>query len=478
MSLMTSAPVGLRGSQEPRLSSVPPAATSAGQDAADYAESVGLVMDPWQRLVLGGALGEVGPMWAAFEVGLVVTRQNGKGAVLEARELAGVALFGERLIIHTAHELKTAEEAFLRMEAICEDSPELCRSSGSPFSVRQYHRSNGKEAITFKNGARIKYVARSKGSGRGFSGDLIVMDEAMFLPAESMSALLPTLTASPNPQVWYTGSAGLEESTHLRSVRERAIAGGDPSLAYFEWSAESGDDFDDPAVWARANPALGIRISEDFIRKERAALDEVGFAREHLGIWWGAELESVIPLAVWEACADPSSKANDPVAFALDVPPDRQSCAIAMAAQRPDGLTHVEVVDHRKGTGWVSERVAELVDRWRPSAVVLDPAGPAGSLLPDLEQAGVAVTTTSGQEMARACGAFYDLAVNGRLRHIDQPPLNSALGSARKRNLGDAWAWHRRDLTDISPLVAVTLAAYGHALRPAVPALFVPRRVR
>jgi phage terminase large subunit-like protein len=478
VSLTISGPAGRLGSQRPRLSSVPPASSSAGGDATEYAASVGLVLDPWQSFVLDGALGEVGRMWAAFEVGVVVTRQNGKGVIIEARELAGVALFGERLIIHTAHELKTAEEAFLRMEALCEDSPELCKASGSPFSVRQYHRSNGKEAITFKNGARIKYVARSKGSGRGFSGDLIVLDEAMFLTTESMSALLPTLTASPNPQVWYTGSAGLEESTHLRSVRERAQAGGDPSLAYFEWSAEDNDDFDDPAVWAKANPALGIHITEDRIRMERAALDEVGFAREHLGIWYGADLEAIIPLSVWEASFDGMSQALDPVAFALDVPPDRTSCAIAMAGRRRDGKLHVEVVDHRKGTGWAAVRMVELVRRWRPSVVVVDPAGPAGSLLADLESAGVQVTKTSGQEMAQACGMFYDAAVDDRVRHIGQPVLNAALGAARKRNLGDAWAWHRRDRTDISPLVAVTLAAFGHWRQPPSAPSFVPRRVR
>jgi hypothetical protein len=50
--------------------------------------------------------------WAAFEVGLNVARQNGKGSILEARELAGLFLLGERLIIHSAHEFATSLEAF------------------------------------------------------------------------------------------------------------------------------------------------------------------------------------------------------------------------------------------------------------------------------------------------------------------------------------------------------------------------------
>jgi hypothetical protein len=52
----------------------------------------------------------------------------------------------------------------------------------------------------------------------------------------------------------------------------------------------------------------------------------------------------------------------------------------------------------------------------------------------------------------------------GRLRHIDQTPLTAAVQGARKRPLLDAWAWNRKDATtDITPLVAVTLAMHGHA---------------
>ena len=64
--------------------------------------------------------------------------------------------------------------------------------------------------------------------------------------------------------------------------------------------------------------------------------------------------------------------------------------------------------------------------------------------------------------MTAACGAFYDAVMEDRLRHLDTPVLNSALAVARKRSLGDAWAWHRKNAAaDITPLVACTLALYG-----------------
>jgi phage terminase large subunit-like protein len=168
----------------------------------ELAESAGLILDPWQQLVLQGALGELpSGDWAAFEVGLVVPRQNGKGSILEARELAGLFLFGERLILHSAHEVKTALESFQRLLFLIESTPDLMSR------VKHVHRTNGSEGIELKDGARIKFVARSTGSGRGFSADCVVLDEAFHLSEASMNALLPTLSARPNPQVWYTSSA-------------------------------------------------------------------------------------------------------------------------------------------------------------------------------------------------------------------------------------------------------------------------------
>jgi len=68
----------LYGIQEPRIQLVPPARWSLGDDAIELAATAGLILDPWQQLVLRGSMGELAPdQWAAFEVGLIVSRQNG-----------------------------------------------------------------------------------------------------------------------------------------------------------------------------------------------------------------------------------------------------------------------------------------------------------------------------------------------------------------------------------------------------------------
>lgn len=450
--------VGLHGVQQPRIHSAPPAEWSLGEDAIDLAKAAGLVLDPWQQLVLRGAMGERAPdSWSAFEVGLVVSRQNGKGSVLEARELHALYLEPKtKLILHSAHEFKTASEAFLRIKSLVDNTDSLRKR------VARMRTSHGEEGIELIDGSRLRFVARSTGSGRGFTGDLVILDEAYALPAAAMAALMPTLSARPNPQLWYASSAGMAGSDQLRNLRTRGRSEDPGRLAYFEWSAPDDALLDDRTAWAAANPAMGIRISEEFIETERHALTDADFARERLGIWAEDGGAAVIDPKAWGALADPASTPGDILVFAVDATPDRTAASIAACGRRTDDRLHVKVTDHREGMGWLVERLVELNERFRPPAIVLDPAGPAGSILADLADRGIEPVLVTAREMAQACGAFYDDAVNDRLRHVSQDVLTTALRAATTRNLGDAWAWDRRDSGGvICPLVAVTLAAHG-----------------
>src|SRR5699024_4769006 len=135
--------------------------------------------------------------------------------------------------------------------------------------------------------------------------------------------------ARPNPQLWYTSSAGFETSFVLERLRQRG-AEKSPALAYFEWSADPESDFDDRGVWAQANPALGIRLRPEFIQAEREAMDEVSFGRERLGIWDDQSTLAVIPAEAWDECrVDGSSRIEDPVAVAIDVAWDRSFGAVS-----------------------------------------------------------------------------------------------------------------------------------------------------
>lgn len=477
------------GVQTPRIVSIPPYVSSAGQEAIDLCSQIGLHFDPWQQFCLHHGLGErEDGRWAAFEAGIVVSRQNGKDSIFEGRELAGLFVFNEQLILHSAHEFKTAQEHFRRVLFWLENTDWLRRR------VKSVRTSHGEEGVELLTGQRLRFVARSTGSGRGFSGDCVILNEAFNLPETSVDALMPTMSARPNPQLWYGSSPGdktIAPCEQLARVRRRGIAGDDPSLFYAEWSIDphtdqcardehgaitcaDHDDPDDPASWAKANPALGIRISEEHVARERASMGAKGFARERLGVGnWPADVEShweVIPEARWLALADEDSEPEGRVAFALTVSPDRQWAAIGVAGRRADGLTHAEVVEHRPGTKWVTERVVELVQQWEPCAFVVDAGSPAGSLIADLEAAGVEVVKPTTREVAHSFGQFLDAVIPEQgapaLRYLPDVALDAAVAGAATRKLTDAKAWDAQAASvDITPLTAITSAMWGFATR-------------
>lgn len=465
----------LLGAQRPRVHSVPRYVSSAGQEAVELAASAGLYLDPWQQLVLTDALGERSDgKYAAFEVGLIVPRQNGKGSVLEARELFGLVLGGERLILHSAHLFQTSLEAFRRILRLFQETPDLDRM------LKRVSLATGSEGIELTNGNRLKFVARTKGSGRGLTGDVVVLDEAYELTQAQMDALLPTLLARPNPQVWYTSSPSLDavSGEALFRLKERGEAGTDAKLAWFDWGQERGCDFDDPRVHAAANPAYGIRMTSETIEVMRRALSPEGFGREVLGIWPEAAGDIVISPALWRELAAPESPRPAEVVFAIDVTPNRDRASIMMCGPNADGQMVLGVVDHGEGTEWVVQRAAELKARWNPVAIGLDIGGPGGSLLVDLEKAGIclpadpekpqrgALAVPTAREVAQAWGMFVDAARQKQIRHLDELPLNTALVGAKTRTLGDGQAWARKTSTvDISPLVGATLAYWAYVTR-------------
>jgi len=440
-----------------------------GPEAVELARECGLELDDWQAFYLGGALEFRGDgKWVHFENGLDVPRQDGKGAIVETRMLAGLVLLDEKLLTYTAHEFKTAQEHFQRITTLAESSDRVRRK------VKRVRKAAGAEAIEMMDGTRLRFMARSAGSGRGFSGDVVFLDEAMMLWASAMGALIPTMSArnlvtTGGPQLYYFGTAGHGEAAQVfAGVRDRAIAGNDASLFYAGWEAGGPDDhtgegvdLDDRAEWWRSNPAMHSgRITEEFVERERNALSDDEFARERLCIWGGTGLRKAIDPDVWAALLDAASRPRGPVALAVDVPPEGRRASIARAGERADGRVHVEV-DTRPGTTWAVDRLAELSKK-RNAPVVLDGGSRAVSLVPLLVAKGVTPVVYGTRDVVSACGGFMDKVDEDKLRHAGQVELNTAVDAARRRKVGDAWAWHRRDTSaDISPLVAATLAVHG-----------------
>lgn len=465
------------GSQRPRISLLPAGTSgSAGSEAVELAALAGLHLDDWQAWVLEHSLSErKNHTWAAFEVGVVVCRQVGKGSILEARQLAGLTLLREQLAIHTAHEFKTSYEHFLRMTRLVEQCPDIDRQ------VVRVRRGAGEQAIEMRNGCRLRFLARSSGSGRGFTADAVYFDEAYALTDEMVGAAMPALSSRPNPQVWYTSSAAKSTSTILHRVRSRALAGEEKRLFYAEWSVPDEANSDDRDGWYEAIPALGLRITEEFIEAERAALPDEEFRRERLGIPDPLPSTNEAPPKLdpdkWSATRTTKHVDVTPGACTLAYDVHQGWCSITISTGSLSS-SYGEVVEHRKGTAWLPERLAELTTKYKPTAVGLDKGngesfGELDRILEHFEAEDIStdvIKPLSAEQVKAACQAIVT-AVEQRtaLRpELDPDQLQTAGEKASWKVVGNAGMFDRKAATvPLSPLMSWTI---GRSLLPTAPA--------
>lgn len=468
---------------------------------------MGIDFDPWQCFALDQMMWEnsVGD-WSAFEVALLLARQNGKNEVLMGRELYGLYIIRETLMIHSAHEFKTSDEAFGRIAHVIRSNHSLLKRTKSIIE------SHGEEGIqllpdaTIITGAasrqvrqsrapRLRFMARTGSAARGFSANTVVWDEAFNLPEATVNAQMPTLSAVHNPQLIYASSA-VDQAIHaygvvLARVRARALAGLDPGLTWMEWQADEARYHEavrsgnrrlmkafvaEREQWLAANPAIGYRLSMEHTEKEHRSMSARTFAVERLNIgdWPKTDEDATtVDMDRWDEIADPLSRPGEVIAIAVDISPDRKWACIASSGRRADERLHIKLVDHQAGTDWLVDRLVYLLDNYEVCALVLDPGGPAGSLIEPLHDAGVKNKDKDGagdlvrvtmREIAQASGALYDdiQPEHDAVRHCGQANLDDALRDAATRPLADAWTWSRKTSGgDITPVMAVTLAAHG-----------------
>lgn len=462
----------------------------------------GQILDPWQCLLVNITLATLDGQLAASSVGALVARQNGKGGWLEA--IAIWSLFEAHLTgkvygsnqkrpgvknftLWTAHELKTSDEAYLRVKALIQANDELAAEV-----LRWDGGLTGQHVIELRDGSRLAFLARSKSSGRGFSPRRVIFDEAQEFAALAHRAMLyATAAQGTNRQLIYTGTVPSEENNSeiWTGIRDVGRKGESTRAAWAEWTPTGSDDPKhkiDPTSWttrAQANPALGSeRLLHETIDAEweAAQSDIEGFLRERISIWptLVGDADVLVDFAKWSGvCLDVESKITGAKKFVLDVSPSRAWASISVVGYRDDMLPHLEitsrdgVVDHRPGVEWVVDRAIQLKESHPGFALTIVSGSAAEPLIPKLTAAGVALEFVKAADLPAACGLFFDLVESGGLRHIGQSDLTDALKAARKNTDADeiAWRWGRKkSASDITPLYAPTIGLWALTQSPPV----------
>ena len=371
----------MRGSQEPRICIEPDRVASDGTDAALLMSEYGYILDEWQKLVLECWLGtdETGK-YNVTNAGLALPRQNGKNVCLEAREFFGLVINGER-ILHTAHQVRTSKKSFRRLAAMFTDKrhPEITDI------VKQIRYTNGEECIELDNGGVIEFSARSRQAARGFDGiSLVVYDEAQELTDDQVEAIMATLSASSTGtrQIIYTGTPPYPNCPGDVFRRRRTVCMTDAGKhdSWHEWSVhgEKIDDIntDDTSLWYMCNPALGIRLDEEFTREEQRTMTKDGFARERLG-WWSPvyeqKIDYAIPEELWNMCATSDTKPDGKIAYGVKFSADGSELCLSGAVLSKDGRVYIELIERKstgQGTRWLAEWLNQRYDK--ACCVVID----------------------------------------------------------------------------------------------------------
>lgn len=529
---MTAAVEVRRGCETPRIWTRPlrklTPETSHGWACINFAEQVlGLTLLPWQKWLLIHALellpaDRAGRVTYRFRTVIVlVARQNGKTLLMIVLALWHVYALKSRTVIGTAQDLANAEKAWAEAVEMARLEPELEEliddvKLGHPkrFIVRP-------DPEAEKLVTEYRVAAASRRGARGFSGDLVLLDELREHSSwDSWSAATKTTLARPKSQVWAFSNAGDAMSIVLRYLRASAhqalgwpdgdadkdiLAGSgadfeqwegelgdiEDALGLFEWSAHPDAARTDRGAWAQANPSMNFDDLIEWCITERAIAAALRtdpppvFDVEVLCRWSANDAAGPFPAGSWSATeADGDTFTEGRRVIAVDVSWSRSSTYVARAGYTDAGIPMADIAADRHGTAWLVPWLVQHRDKY--TGIVMQTNGaPVSSLLDEIENAHTAVNTAgepvypgldgplpvikhAGADLGAATGIVFDrLAASTeaapQIKHLPHPGLDEAALTAVPKILAQgSWVIDRvRSPSDAAPLIAWIEAIWG-----------------
>ncbi|QSZ49400.1 terminase large subunit [Arthrobacter sp. D5-1] len=493
------------GYAEPRICTPPLRAltpdTTLGYDVIDFARDVlGVDLYPWQKVLLCRMLELLPDGSLRFRTAVVlIARQNGKSTLSQVLALWFMIVWGWPLVMGTAQDLETAEEVWQGAVDLVEEDDELSKLLKKVVKV------NGKKALelkaqdpkgkaTDKTGSRYKVKAANRRAGRGFTGNLIMLDELReHQNWEAWGAITKTTMAQAEALILALSNAGDMTSIVLKYLRKMAHeAIGDPdgiceeigasgptaldvadlvegdeddldedelaefeqdedTLGLWEWSAPPGCDKRDRQGWAQGNPSLNWNpgFTERTIAAACRTDPEWVFRTEVLCQWSEGTLLGPFPPGSWDKGKNPLIVLDDgtkgvaeehrivpgsPVWAGIDQSHDRSMTYVAFGGYRADGKAQVEIVAGRHGSDWVKKWLMDDHRRPRIRSVAGQskgaPISPLMESLTEDTEFTIPVTEWSGSDLTSGWADVFDSVRDVTVFHNPQPPLDTAAATA------------------------------------------------
>lgn len=233
-----------------------------------------------------------------------IARGNGKSTFGAGRGVKGLIGDGRLspFVLGAGTDVDNAGIIFRAAAAMVRADPRLMRRLRIIDSRRRIIRRHA-EGFYRIIGAEAKHA-------HGYHPSLIIIDDLQAQPSEEFIRVLRSSQVTiDDPLMLAFLTAGYDESTiaweeHVHAKRVLEDPSLDEGLLAMIFAASADDDFEDPATWLKANPNLGVTVSEDFIRGKVREMTERPARRNeilrlHFNVWTEGEFAPWIPADIW-----------------------------------------------------------------------------------------------------------------------------------------------------------------------------------
>lgn len=278
-----------------------------------------------------------------------IPRKNGKSELA-----AGIALYlltsdnepGAQ-VYGAAGDADQASIIYRVASEMVKRSPELARKCKVIDST--------KRIVVQETASFYRAIPAEAATSHGFNASGIIVDEVHVQPNRRLIDVLTTSTgARRQPLTFYITTAGYDRHSICWELHEYAsrVESGvieDPTFFPLVYSASEEDRWDDPEVWARVNPSLGVTLKLSYLdqqsrRAKETPAYENTFRRLHLNQWTRQETRW-LPLATWDACNEPldvATLAGRECYAGLDLASTTDIAALVLVFPREEQIGEIE----------------------------------------------------------------------------------------------------------------------------------------
>ena len=244
---------------------------------------------------------------------------NGKSPLAGGIGLYGLVADGEpgAQVFAAAAKMDQARILFNDAVAMVRQSPELERRL-TPTGINPVN-----NLAWLERGSFFRPVGRDTGkTGSGMRPHFVLIDELHEHPnRDTLEMLERGFKFRRNPLVFMITNSGSDRNSVCWEEHEHAVkvAHGevedDTTFSYVCALDEGDDPLDDPSCWIKANPLLGVTITEGYLADVAAQAKAIpgkanSIRRLHFCQWTDAET-AWISRELWEACEDPAMTLED-----------------------------------------------------------------------------------------------------------------------------------------------------------------------